>query len=493
MSSFGDVAVSYMRLSFRFFGSGQFKHFLIYALLCNVPYWFACKSLGIILRSWICLDYILLGVIALFLPSILSAFLLVIAIPLDLVEAICKTNDLTPSEVTRNGYYFLSFSSTRIVWIAITGIIILATALWAAILHTNRDRLFRRAKTALCLILFAVLCTSIDAVTSSAGTGRAPNVLRAFKGADTLATSYFTHPRVVRSPAWWWIRSQLYSVNLHRAGQIAREHILPMRSASSAGIASLQYISRRSGQQPNFVLIIVESWGMPLDSTLRNALVAPYYRADLLARYSVLQGSVPFGGGTVGGEARELCGSTIGVSIIDASASDLKNCLPAQLETAGYDNIALHGMNRNWFSRRTWYPLAGFSEMHFHTDFQAQHLPDCVGAFKGTCDASIADWIGRRMKRTQASPYFVYWVTLNSHLPVSCSISTSVEKSTALCGWLQLEVNVHEAIYQLAMQHETRPTVFVVVGDHAPPFTSVDLREDFSDKVVPYVVLTPRL
>lgn len=494
----------FARLLFRCVSSNMFKHVFLYAVLCNVPYWFACRSLGLVLSAWICLDFLLLGAVALFLPSILSALLLVIAIPLDLMAAICKTYDLTPSEVIRNGYCFLSSALlTRIVWIATAGMMILVAARWAAVLARNRDCLFSRTKIALSLVFLAILCTSVDIVASSIGTGKAPNFLRAVKGSDTLATSYFTHLRIVRSPAWWWVRSQLFSMNLHRAGQIARKRTLSMQRASSVGMAELQSISRKNNQQPGFVLIIVESWGLPVDSSLQHALVEPYYRADLIAHYSVLQGSVPFGGGTVGGEARELCGSTTGVAIIDASASELKNCLPAQLEAAGYDNIALHGMNRNWFSRADWYPLAGFREVHFHTDFQAEHLPDCIGAFRGTCDASIAEWIATRMTRTQASPYFIYWVTLNSHLPVpshpqlsspaSCPFIMSSEGSTALCAWLQLEVNVHEAIYRLAMQHQTRPTVFVVVGDHAPPFSDVGLRKDFSDKVVPYVVLAPRL
>jgi hypothetical protein len=31
----------------------------------------------------------------------------------------------------------------------------------------------------------------------------------------------------------------------------------------------------------------------------------------------------------------------------------------------------------------------------------------------------------------------------------------------------------------------------VVVGDHAPPYSDLELRNDFSSTVVPYVVLVP--
>jgi phosphoglycerol transferase MdoB-like AlkP superfamily enzyme len=41
------------------------------------------------------------------------------------------------------------------------------------------------------------------------------------------------------------------------------------------------------------------------------------------------------------------------------------------------------------------------------------------------------------------------------------------------------------------MSRLTRPTVFVIVGDHAPPFGD-QLRSQFLKSEVPYVLLLPR-
>jgi phosphoglycerol transferase MdoB-like AlkP superfamily enzyme len=37
-----------------------------------------------------------------------------------------------------------------------------------------------------------------------------------------------------------------------------------------------------------------------------------------------------------------------------------------------------------------------------------------------------------------------------------------------------------------------RPTAFIIVGDHAPPFGDPALRNKFSQSDVPYVILLPR-
>ena len=42
------------------------------------------------------------------------------------------------------------------------------------------------------------------------------------------------------------------------------------------------------------------------------------------------------------------------------------------------------------------------------------------------------------------------------------------------------------------MSLQLRPTIFIIVGDHAPPFLNASNRDRFSQTVVPYVILSPR-
>jgi phosphoglycerol transferase MdoB-like AlkP superfamily enzyme len=204
----------------------------------------------------------------------------------------------------------------------------------------------------------------------------------------------------------------------------------------------------------------------------------------------------------VQGEARELCDSKIGFHLLEATSLELQGCLPARLAERGYRTIGLHGMVGQMFKRSTWYSRVGFQEQWFRDRFQREGLPDCVGAFTGTCDAAVAQWVGQRLGQPDSKPEFVYWVTLNSHLPVPtpaplanrepCSLTPLLSQEPAFCSWYQLVANVHHAVSQAALSRPARATIFVVVGDHAPGFANATVRHQFSSEEVPYIVLIPR-
>ncbi len=125
-------------------------------------------------------------------------------------------------------------------------------------------------------------------------------------------------------------------------------------------------------------------------------------------------------------------------------------------------------------------------------NWRKRGLPEaCPGAFPGICDTAIPKWVGKEILLTgSAAPKFVYWVTLNSHIPVPahanlppdgiCERQPDLQSSSALCSWFRLVRAVHGSVQQLALAPESRPTIFVVVGDHAPPFANPRLRVKFS-------------
>jgi len=47
-------------------------------------------------------------------------------------------------------------------------------------------------------------------------------------------------------------------------------------------------------------------------------------------------------------------------------------------------------------------------------------------------------------------------------------------------------------VRDLALMPSGRPTIFVIVGDHAPPFRKDSERAQFSQNEVPYVMLLPK-
>jgi phosphoglycerol transferase MdoB-like AlkP superfamily enzyme len=192
----------------------------------------------------------------------------------------------------------------------------------------------------------------------------------------------------------------------------------------------------------------------------------------------------------------------MGFGLLNASRAELKDCLPEKMNARGYHSTAVHGYNGRMFLREEWYRRIGFKETRFREGLREEGLPVCPGPFPGICDAAAAEWIGDRLQRDTDAPQFIYWVTLNSHLPVpvsngvkappACSDNATAAEDPAICAWYQLVFNVHRSVAQLALRETSRRTIFLVVGDHAPPFSSARLRSEFSNQVVPYFLLTPK-
>jgi hypothetical protein len=477
---------------------------LFYAICANIPYWTASHWMGLLPIGWFCVEYAVVGLLALFIPQTLAAVLLLLVIAADLLNGVCKTYYLIPSVCLENFRTICDFGGGRIVAAALALVLILLLASIAAFFPVEDIRGRHRWYAALSLIVFAVAILSADCATIVRESGHMPSPLRLKRPVDTNKFTSYENLWFSRYPFIRLLRDQGYFGLVRDAKSSSQFDTMPIPSAVSVALPFIGSIGTTAGKdgQPNVVLILLESWGIGTDASMRDSLVTPYAQPELLARYQVLQGTAPFYGTTVAGESRELCNSRMGFAIAHASASKLQSCLPDRLAALGYHSISAHGMDGRVFERSLWYKTIGFQESWFRDQFTQQGLPDCVGAFKGTCDAAIAAWIGNRLASKNTDPDFVYWVTLNSHLPApipsglpdgpSCALTPMLAQNRDLCSWYQLVANVHTSVSRLALSNLARPTIFVIVGDHAPPFVNLALRSQFSSTDVPYVVLLPR-
>jgi len=474
-----------------------------YCILCNIPYWIAAHEFSYSPLGWFCIQYAAVGLVALFVPRFVTLVWLLALTAADVIGGACTTYQVPVRECLENIRVAVESSAThplRSLSVLLPALLIAATA---ALLPGKAMPKNQRLLAGACLIVFAVATAGGDALRIFRATGHIPipfqtrPVRDRSRPGDSNALQLTRLP-IVRLSRLWKMDERLAA--LEEKGRLTR---FTVPSATAVAIDASGITSGEGNRQmPNLVLALVESWGLAEDSPLRNAMVKPYAQPALLAKYEVLQGTVPFYGATVAGEARELCGNSIGYYLIRAPASELKGCLPQRLAALGYDRIAIHGMSSHMYVRSVWYRTMGFQEQWFHEELQQQGLPDCNGAFVGTCDADIAAWVGRRLNRDSPRPKFIHWMTLNSHLPVPvpvalhdaapCLADLGLEANSQLCSWYQLVANVHRSVAQLALDPLSRPTVFVIVGDHAPPFGDPALRDRFSQGEVPYVVLVPR-
>lgn len=476
---------------------------LFYAIGANIPFWLASHWLNLLPLGWLCIEYAGVGLLALFLPRILSATLLLIVLAADVISDVSKTYYLSPTDCLSNLASLRDFSGFRVLAISAVLAATLICVVIAASFPAKKIRGAQRAYAAASLLAFAFMAISADYIGIARETGHLPSPLHIARPADTNKFSDYRDLWVGRYPTLRLFLDQRYFGRSSGTGRSSQINTSSIASAAAVAVPFLGSISGRPDQQRyNVVLVLLESWGLSTDASLRSALVEPYLQPELLAQYQILQGAVPFYGGTIAGEARELCSSRFGSHIIDASPQELQNCLPDRLNALDFHSMAVHGMEGHMFSRSDWYVRIGFQEIAFKDKFTQQGLPGCVGAFKGTCDAALADWIGRRLQQSDTDPDFVYWVTLNSHLPVPvpsglpdgapCSVAPILSQQPPLCSWYQLVANVHRSVARLAITKLARPTIFVVVGDHAPPFANTTLRSQFSATDVPYIVLVPR-
>ncbi|ADV82101.1 sulfatase-like hydrolase/transferase [Terriglobus saanensis] len=247
----------------------------------------------------------------------------------------------------------------------------------------------------------------------------------------------------------------------------------------------------------NIVQVLVESMGLQLNAGEGTREFAMFHSPEILQRYRLTEGSVPFDGPTVPGQLRELCGLQLGVRVDASVAAQSERCLPRQLRSLGYDTEAIHGYTGSMFHRSIWYRDFGFQKSVFleqMKDTPGMHV--CEGAFEGICDADIAQMIHKQLLASRKHPLFVHWMTLNSHLPVeeegAPEYSCPTGYAEDVCNQLGYVHVALESIAKIAADPTIPPTTFVIVGDHAPPYIEGEKRNLYDQANVPYLLLQPK-
>lgn len=267
-----------------------------------------------------------------------------------------------------------------------------------------------------------------------------------------------------------------------------------------AVVGSANLLQRaRDGRQPlppRLALVLVESMGLPTDTTLLRWIREPVLAEAERAGGQWDARTVPFRGPTISGELRELCG-VLGEA--DPARVEPARCLPARLRQLGYRTMALHGNTLRMYRRRHWWPDLGFSDVTGADELPAE-VPrsECAWGMVGVCDRAA----GRLVREFLASPIganergrFAYWLTLDSHLPVAgytarravaCpALPSLADAPPATCAWLWTLRSVHEEVAHWIADARVRPLQLVIAGDHAPPKVSSELSARFVDGLVP--------
>ena len=263
---------------------------------------------------------------------------------------------------------------------------------------------------------------------------------------------------------------------------------------------------QRSGLQDlatgdrHVLLVMVEAMGQPVDPALRSRLVNLWATPEVRARYEVITGDTLFYGSTTKGEMRELCGRWADYDQVLKQRDE--TCLPSVLARRGYHSSAWHSFTGGFFDRTTWYPNVGFQEMRFAPEMMEAGAEKCPGVFAGACDRDIPRQIGAALRAAE-QPQFLYWLTVNSHLPVPSSerlhtehcarFDSSLDRDfPQVCRLLQLFEQSGRELAQEIARADFPDTDILIVGDHLPPFFDRQHRSQFEQDRVPWILLRPK-
>ncbi|MDQ4086524.1 MAG: sulfatase-like hydrolase/transferase [Pseudomonadota bacterium] len=257
-------------------------------------------------------------------------------------------------------------------------------------------------------------------------------------------------------------------------------------------------IPRATGER-HVLMVMVEAMGQPSDPAMRQRLIDIWARPEVRARYEVVAGDTLFYGSTTNGEMRELCGRWAEYEEVMQVRDN--GCLPAVLARRGYRTQAWHSFNGSFFERTTWYPNIGFQELRFGPQLVESGAAACPGVFPGACDRDVPRQIGTTLRQAR-QPQFLYWLTVNSHLPVIRSDELHTENCERFdarldqdypmtCRLMQLFDETAGALAREISAADFPATDILIVGDHIPPFFDRHHRNQFEPDRVPWILLRP--
>lgn len=240
------------------------------------------------------------------------------------------------------------------------------------------------------------------------------------------------------------------------------------------------------------LIVIVESLGRPSAPAVNDWLRKQLLTERVLDRWRVEETDEDFFGSTTRGELRTLC--AINGHYSRLTSEDATRCLPQLARARGDDVRGLHGFTLTMFDRADWWPRIGLTPWRFGSEAAR----GCNLAFSGVCDSAV---LQQALTLVDAPRQFVYALTLDTHLPLADRGPSAPLALLRHCQSEQLPATACELVarfghllneVELGLSALRQPPLVVLVGDHAPPFISVDSRNAFDASKVPLFVLRPR-
>lgn len=252
----------------------------------------------------------------------------------------------------------------------------------------------------------------------------------------------------------------------------------------------------------NQLLILVESWGLPVNHEVWQILQNELSDEALSAEWNITFGSSQFTGSTTAAELRELCNLKGDYRyLLDPEKADKIETIFTKKKNAGYFTLAVHSFSEKMFERSIWWPNLGIDSIFFLESALELHKISRDGLNYATPFISLNDEDSfaylQQIADNQPGKKFAYLLTENSHLPYLEKLEGKRD-SINIKFYKNLTpeaVNQMSRIFELLKHfiHNTSKggwSKILIMGDHMPPFSKKADREFYSDKYIPYFVLS---
>ena len=260
---------------------------------------------------------------------------------------------------------------------------------------------------------------------------------------------------------------------------------------SNGDTLSISYKYLLTDTSSHQVLIILESWGLLKDSSLRIQQIQSILDLEHKG-YDIKFDSSYFSGGTSQAEARELLNKEgeAYYSILQNGQLDIEG-LTEHKNKEGYQTTALQSFSGFHSSGQRFRKILGFNIIKDYSDFKSPNLSNenYNNHYQAVNDETVFDYCFNNAFSHKKS--FTYILTINTHLPFR-----SQKSKTDLFPTDETESQykrVQEQFKHLAyLLNKFRMDKVVIVGDHPPPFIYKTERNLYLKDFVPAFIITSK-
>lgn len=291
-------------------------------------------------------------------------------------------------------------------------------------------------------------------------------------------------------------------------GSFVKDYVQYFSNVSNSQIETLKdssigFSSFFKDTTGNQMLIVVESWGELKDSKLQKEFFIWITKKFEKKGYEVSLGRSSTYGSTVAAGLRELTNSKgdYGYFLNKKSAETPLRSIFDEKKLQGYETFGFHPYTGRMFFRSIWWKNLGIQNLYFREQYLIENISiknEDLGEanyFPSVKDEIFFDYV---LNKTKNSPKkFVYYLTLNSHIPYN-AVGKDHDPTS------QFDISKMEISYQAKNQlihiknlleyfsQKLEPNKWnkvLIVGDHMPPFLTKKDRNFYIDGRVPYVLM----